>query len=128
MPRIKKVLPEGGLETIRTLGKRGVNETDIAKALGMSYDTWLRIKRENPEAKQAIQEARAVEEGKLVGVLYEKAMKGDATCAMFLLKTRHGYLEGKDVNSGNAVQVNITIPGSMDPEDYKKQIEVKQDE
>lgn len=122
MGRVKKKLPDGGLEKIRSLAERGVKETDIAKALGMSFPTWKRIKEENDQAREALQEARAIEEEKLVGVLFEKAMNGDTTAAMFLLKTRHGYLEGKEVVNANAVNVQITVPGSMNPEEYKKEV------
>ena len=125
MGRKKITLPSNGLDTIRNLAERGVKETDIVKALGISYPTWLRIKEENEEARQVLEEARQIEENKLFGVLYEKAMKGDATSAMFLLKTRHGYLEGNQQVNANQVNVKITLPGSMDPEDYRKKIEVQ---
>jgi len=124
MGRKKITLPDNGLDKIRTLAERGVKETDIVKALGISYPTWLRIKEENEEARQVLEEARQIEENKLFGVLYEKAMKGDATSAMFLLKTRHGYKEGAEQVNANQVNVKITLPGSMDPDEYKKGIEV----
>jgi hypothetical protein len=92
----------------------------------MSFDTWLRIKTENEEAKQALEAARAIEKDQLVGMLFEKAMKGDSTAAMFLLKTRHGYLEGKQHVSANQVNVQITLPGAKDESQYLK--EVNEDE
>lgn len=125
MGRLKKTLPDGGIDKIKRLAENGVNEVDIAKALGMSFPTWKRIKEENEQAKQALQEARAIEEGKLVGKLFEKAMNGSETACMFLLKTRFGYKEGAPVENANAVQVNITIPASMDPEQYANKIEVE---
>jgi hypothetical protein len=128
MGRKKKTLPTNGLETITELAERGVTETDIAKALGMSFDTWLRIKTENEEAKQALEAARAIEKDQLVGMLFDKAMKGDSTAAMFLLKTRHGYLEGKQHVNANQVNVQISVPGSMDAEQYQKKIEVNNNE
>jgi hypothetical protein len=126
MGRRKKTLPTNGLETITELAERGVTETDIAKALGMSFDTWLRIKTENEEAKHALEAARAIEKDQLVGMLFDKAMKGDSTAAMFLLKTRHGYLEGKQHVSANQVNVQITLPGAKDESQYLK--EVNEDE
>ena len=126
MGRKKITLPSNGLDTIRNLAERGVKETDIVKALGISYPTWLRIKEENEEARRTLEEARQIEENKLFGVLFDKAMNGDSTAAMFLLKTRHGYKEGAEQVNANQVNVKITLPGSMEPDEYLK--EVKTDE
>ena len=125
MGRKKIKLPSNGLDIIRNLAERGVRETDIARALGMSFKTWKRIKDENDEARETLEEARQIEENKLFGILYEKAMKGDTVSAIFLLKSRHGYKEGADQVNANQVNVKITLPGSMDPEDYRKKIEVQ---
>ena len=122
MGRRKKNLPANGLEIIRNLAEKGVRETDIAKSLGMCFDTWLRIKNENPEALKALEEAKQIEENELFGILYEKAVKGDSVAAMFLLKTRHGYREGAEVTNANQVNVKISVPGSMKPEDYLKEV------
>jgi len=130
MPQPKKTLPKDGLNIIRRLGKRGVSETDIAKALGFSYNTWKRIKDENAEAAEALQEAKMVEESKLVGVLYEAATREkNLTAAMFLLKTRHGYIEGDQTKvNANQVNVSITLPGAKSESEYLKLVEVSQDE
>ncbi|MEX0906250.1 MAG: hypothetical protein WD604_14540 [Balneolaceae bacterium] len=125
MAKPKKELPKDGLNIIRRLGKRGVSEVDIASALGMSYKTWKRIKDENPEAAQAIREARMKEESELVGVLYEAATTDkNLTAAMFLLKTRHGYKEGAEQLNANQVNVQITLPGAKSEAEYKKLVEV----
>lgn len=123
MPQPKKTIPKNGLQKIRSLAERGVSEVDIAKSLNMSYKTWQRIKEEDPDARNVLEEARQIEETKLVGVLFEKAMKGDATSAMFLLKTRHGYREGAELVNANQVNVRITLPGAKDPTEYLKEVE-----
>lgn len=121
MPTPKKVLNAKDYRNIRSMASQGVRETDIAKGLGISYNTWLRLKQEDEQCKSVFQEAKRIEEGELFGVLYEKAMKGDSTSAMFLLKTRHGYREfGNEQATGNAVQVNITLPAAKKAEDYEK--------
>lgn len=125
MGRKKITLKKTDYSKISRLAERGVSEVDICEALGISFPTWARLKKEDEKALEAFETARRKEERELVGVLYEKAMNGDSTCAMFLLKTRHGYLEGKEVVNANAVNVQITLPGSMQPEDYKKQLEVE---
>ncbi|MCC5927593.1 MAG: hypothetical protein JJU41_13660 [Bacteroidetes bacterium] len=128
MGRRKKTISKRGHQIIRDLAQRGVNETDIAKALGLGYDTWVRIKREDETTREVLEQARMIEHDKLFGVLYEKAMKGDSTASMFLLKTRHGYKEGAEVQNTNAIAVQITLPGSMKPEEYIKTMQINQQE
>jgi hypothetical protein len=52
----------------------GVSEVDICKSLGISFPTWKRLKEEDNEALEALEEARREEESQLVGVLFEGAM------------------------------------------------------
>jgi hypothetical protein len=122
MPRVKKLLPKGGLEKIRDLSSKGHSEKDIARALGMSASTWTRIKDENPEAQDALDAGRSVEHLALFGRLYQKAMDGDIVALLFLLKCRHGYREQADPALFNSVQVIFAIPGALDPADYAKLI------
>ena len=124
MANPKKTLKEKDYGIISRLGARGVSETDIAAALGMSFKTWKRIKDENDRAAEALDEARRKEESELVGVLYEAAIKEkNLTAAMFLLKSRHGYKEGADRIDATQVNVKITLPGAKDPVSYLKEVE-----
>lgn len=124
MPRKKIQLKKTDYNKIRRLGARGVSEVDITKALGISFPTWKRIKEEDEQALEALEEARREEESELVGVLYEAATKDkNLTAAMFLLKARHGYKEGAEQVNANQVNVKITLPGSMEPHEYLKEVE-----
>ena len=125
MGRKKIQLKKTDYSKISRLASRGVNEVDIVKALGISYPVWLRIKEEDEQALQALEEARRKEEAELVGVLYEAAIKNkNLTAAMFLLKARHGYKEGAEQVNASQVNVKITVPQSMNPDEYKKLVEV----
>lgn len=126
MPRKKKIPPKNATEKITRMAERGVAETQIAAGFGIAFNTWARWKDEHKHIADALQQARCIEEEKLVGMLFEKAMNGDSTAAMFLLKTRHGYLEGKPQVNANQVNVQITLPGAKDESQYLK--EVKQNE
>lgn len=129
MGRPRKTLPKNGLELISDLSARGVKETEIAKALGMSFQTWKKIREENPEAKQAWEEAKAVECDALVGKLYDKAMDGDSSAAMFLLKARHGYRDHGATDASDASRVNLVfnLPAPLSPDQYGKLVEVHRD-
>jgi len=121
--RVKKILPRGALEKIRDLASRGHSERDIARALGMSANTWTRIKDENPEAQDALDEGRSIEHLALYGKLYEKAVvHGDIVALLFLLKCRHGYRETLDITQTNAVQIVFQIPAALAADEYAKLI------
>ncbi|MEX0681268.1 MAG: hypothetical protein WD097_07785 [Balneolales bacterium] len=129
MGRIKKQLTETDYDKISRLAERGVKEIDICKALGVSFPTWKRLKSEDERAIEVFSEARKIEEETLVGVLYESATKQkNITAAMFLLKARHGYVEGREHGQAQQVNVQITVPGAMPEKEYQKLIEVSKDE
>ncbi|MEJ1372722.1 MAG: hypothetical protein RPU52_00430 [Candidatus Sedimenticola sp. (ex Thyasira tokunagai)] len=123
MPRPKKTLREKDYPLITELSARGLREVDIARAMGMSFCTWKRIKDENERALNALEEGRGIEHQALVGALYEQAMKGNAIAAMFLLKTRHGYREGFTVEHTSNVRVTFDLPGALSATQYEKVIE-----
>jgi hypothetical protein len=102
-----------------------VKETDLARALGMDFRTWARIRDRDPDAKAAYQEAKAHERDQLVGKLFEAAMGGNITAAIFLLKARHGYRDiGGVPAEGNRVAITFNLPAPLQPEQYEKLVQV----
>src|SRR5690349_19055070 len=108
MARPRKTLPANGLDIISQLARRGVREVEVARALGMSWHVWKRIREEDPEANKAWAEAKAIEADTLVSAMFNMAVgapaeydadgnviraetKPDPWAAAFLLKARHGY-------------------------------------
>jgi len=89
----------------------------IAKALGVSTVTFNLWKERHPELRDALVAGRRVEHDQLVGKLFQLGMKGNVTACIFLLKSRHGYVEGVPLIQ-NSVSVNFTLPGAMSPEQY----------
>ncbi len=47
MARPRKHLPAGAIEIIRQAASHGVKEVDLARQLGMSWDCWARIRRDD---------------------------------------------------------------------------------
>jgi hypothetical protein len=122
--RKKKMPPENAMEVIEDAASRGCSEWSIAKALGTCFGTWRRWLDEFPELKEAYDQARAIEHDALVGVLFEKAMKGDSTAAMFLLKCRHNYRDGGvTIEDNRRVQIGVVLPSSLNPDQYKMLID-----
>lgn len=134
MARPRKQLPPNGLEIIRDAASNGVPETKLARALGMSWEAWKRIRTENPEARQAWEEAKAVEHDELFGMLMRAARGAPAefddagNCVRaeqapqlraveILWKTRHGYREQGEAAAAQAVAgVQIVMPAQMSME------------
>lgn len=114
MARPRKTLPRGGVEIIRRLASDGCSDTQIAQQLRMDRRTLARIRQENPKAQAAYEEGRAAEETELVGLLMEKARRGDKVSAMFLLKSRHNYrdmgpIEGQE-DEHRSVSIHLNAP------------------
>ena len=51
--RRKKIVPRGGLQNYYREASRGCCEVDICRSLRLSYDSWVRIKDEDPRALDA---------------------------------------------------------------------------
>ena len=142
MARPRKTLPENGLAIIEQAAANGVSERRLAKALGMGLDAWLKIRRENPEARAAYAEAKAAEEDELVGTLMREARGAPAVfdengkqiraerppyvpAAMFLLKTRHGYREnGPAEGADTGPRITINLPAAMSREDWARAVTI----
>ncbi|HEX3486254.1 MAG TPA: hypothetical protein VHT51_14420, partial [Micropepsaceae bacterium] len=73
-----------------------------------------------PALQEAFDNGRESERYALHNMLYRKAIeKGDSIAAMFLLKSRHGYREGDQGETGNRVQINFQLPGSISMDEFK---------
>ncbi|MES9957101.1 MAG: hypothetical protein ABW086_08630 [Sedimenticola sp.] len=123
MPRPKKIIKPNQYEKITEMAARGLREVDIARSLGMSFSTWKRIKDEDERAMDALEEGRGVEHEKLVGALFEAAMKGNVIAGIFLLKARYGYREGFTVEHNSNVKISVELPAALTADQYEKVIE-----
>lgn len=123
-------LPPNGLERIRELAAKGKSQEGISYALGMARDGIQKLKARDKtgEIERALFEGREREEESLVSTLVKKATEGtgkdSVIAAIFLLKTRHHYVEPREpFPVGPSVNIEIRVPGSLKPEDYAKLIQ-----
>ncbi|WP_271067292.1 hypothetical protein [Caulobacter sp. NIBR1757] len=86
-----------------------MSETQIARALGVNYRTWMRVRAEDDRIASALAETRKVEEEELVSILMDKARGGDTTALIFALKGRHGYRDQGNPQGTGDPKVNVTI-------------------
>jgi hypothetical protein len=110
---------------IEALAARGCGHTAIARAIGIDAKTFRARLKDDAEAAAAYGDGKSEEEAHLVSLLRKKAEDGDAPSAMFLLKSRHGYRDRGDTDTGAqpGVQVTISLPASLDPAAYARLIE-----
>ena len=125
VPNPKKRLKPADYPKIEELASRGVSEKSIARALGLNYRTWAALRDGgDPRAAEALERGRAAEHDSLVGALFAKALKGNVTAAIFLLKCRHGYIDQpKPENVENRVQITFQLPAPLAPAEYARLIQ-----
>ena len=126
--RPRKAAPPDAANVIQAAAADGFTQIGIAMLMGTNIDVLKRWMDDDPALKQAFAFGREKERRTLHNVLYRSATEGtgkDALIsAMFLLKSRHGYKEGQEINDQNSrVQIEIKLPGALAPGDYAKVIE-----
>ncbi|MFU1957791.1 DNA-binding protein, partial [Bordetella bronchiseptica] len=86
MARPKKELPDLG--QIEALASKGLNEEQIASALGISYSTLRRHKASNEQLQAALKKGKALGIADVSSALYDAAVGGNVTAMIFYLKNR----------------------------------------
>ena len=118
--RPPKQAPPDAAQRIEALAADGFSMRGVAAGLGTSQDTLRKWFELDPELKEAFEQGRERERQTLHNMLYRAATEsGNTTAAMFLLKSRHGYREGDQVETGNRVSINFTLPGAMNIKDFE---------
>lgn len=116
------MVTEAGLSVVEELSARGCSVVTIARALGFGKDAFRSVRNRQPEVEEALENGRAREHDRLVGLLHAQAEEGQYVPAMFLLKTRFGYREGEPFEANVNVSVNtggvIVVPDKMSMEDF----------
>lgn len=120
--RHRKMPPADAADVIRHACATGANRLGVAIALGVSGDVLTRWLDESPELKEAFDQGREKERQTLHNVLYDCAVSGNGKdsliASMFLLKSRHGYVEGQQESQANRVSINFQIPAATPLEKF----------
>ncbi len=121
----KAIITPAGVEVVREMAGRGYGKPSLARKLGLGSAAFYRCLKDQPEVADAYAEGKAKEEEFLVGKLRTAADKGNIVAAIFLLKSRHGYVEGAPPDTSRT-NVIINLPDAMSEEAYMRMVSVQQ--
>ncbi len=97
------------------MARDGRDLASIAKALGISSETFRVLRLRDPPTREALDRGRAALGDELQDILLSHARKGITIAAIFLAKARCGWREGEAMAGGNVTnntQINIPSPSA----------------
>ena len=128
MARPFEKLPVGAKSHLESMAANGLlSESAAATALGMPLDQLRAVIRDHGPSKSIWETALSIERDQLLKAMYDKAVQGDVKAAQTLLAVRHGMSEKQPQGSGERVSVTFNLPPALDPAEYAKLIQVKQE-
>ncbi len=89
--RGRKFWVPADLDEVEKLASHGLTYDQIAAKLGIGSSTLYKKKRELIEFTEAIKKGKASGIGRVANKLFDMAMEGNVTAAIFLLKARAGW-------------------------------------
>jgi hypothetical protein len=119
MGRPKIEITDEQLRQAELLAGYGLTQDQIADVLGIAHRTFAR-KQDEPRVLAALQKGRAEAQHKIGKSIFEKALKGDMTAAIWWEKTRAGRHEKVvQEHQGKGVEINIgrAAPSTEDKRD-----------
>jgi hypothetical protein len=114
-----------GLKVVRILAASGSGQRGIANKLGMPLQTFQHLMERDERCRLEYEGGLADEERILVRGLRLAAAGGAFIPAMFLLKSRHGYVEGAPPPS-TAPNILVVLPQARTPEDYLRDLQARE--
>lgn len=124
--RPPKPIPANAAEVVKAMAAEGFSLVSIAGRFRIGKDLLRQWFEREPALQEAFDAGREVERHALHNMLYKEAMeKGNATAAMFLLKSRHGYREGAEIEQPNRVSITFNLPGAMTMDEFTKGVTIE---
>jgi len=95
MARPRKTLTKEQAQEVETLAAV-LNQEQIAAYFGMDAETFVAIRKRQPEVFRSYKRGKAKAIGSIGGGLIKQAQGGNVAAAIFYLKTQAGWKEAKD--------------------------------
>jgi hypothetical protein len=125
MPMPRNRPPANAAARIEELAATGWSVVGIARVLGTTQPVLSRWLSESAALAEAFARGRERERYALHNKVFRAAMDGNVVAAFFLLKCRHGYREGAEVEHVHDVRLSFTLPApAADVAEYRKLIDV----
>ena len=105
--KLIKLTPEQ-IESCAKYAAVGLNNDQMAALCDTCPATFDEILKRQPEVKQAILKGRGKGIGGIANTLYQQAMSGNITAAIFYLKTRARWAEARPEDADNAPKKDET--------------------
>ncbi len=84
------------LQQVENLAARGLNEGQVAHALGISQETLIQRKKKYSEFSEALKRGQAKGIAKIANALFEQGMNGQTAAAIFYMKNRAGWTDKQE--------------------------------
>ena len=99
------------LVQVESLAGRGLNEGQVADALGICRDTLIRRKKKYSEFSDALKKGQAKGVAKVANALFEQGMNGQTAAAIFYMKNRAGWTDKQQHTGpdGGAIQHSLKV-------------------
>lgn len=120
MARPKLEVTPQMLMAVTHIAERQCPDEEIAAYLGISYSTFKRRKREDPELSEAVELGRDTGKQKLRNVQWESAMGGDRTMMIWLGKQYLGQSDKTDFLGRDGKPFEFTIAINSQNGDQEK--------
>ena len=95
------------IKQVKTLASRGLTHEQIAAALGISHDTLYKRKAKYTEFSDAIKEGQGKGLAQVSNALFEQALGGNTSAAIFYMKNRAGWKDKQEFSGDKENPLNI---------------------
>ncbi len=102
-PRFK--IDKEVLRKVEGYASRGMNQDQIASALGINRDTLYKYKKLNSDFTDAIKAGQAKGVAEITNALFNQGKDGNTSAAIFYLKNRAGWSDKQDVSLDASITV-----------------------
>jgi predicted transcriptional regulator len=97
------------LKKVKRMASRGLNQSQIAIALGCSASTVEERLRNDKDFKDAYELGKASGLDDIANSVYDEAIAGNMVAAKFYLAARHGWSDKLDLTSGGNALAPVVI-------------------
>ncbi len=93
------------LRKVEGYASRGMNQDQVADALGINRKTLMKYKQINSDFMDAMKVGQAKGIAQVTNALFEQSQKGNTSAAIFYLKNRAGWTDKQDVELSGEIKV-----------------------